>query len=30
SHGLVIKKWLLAHELARKGVHIDQQLGQHE
>ena len=30
SHGLAIKKWLLAHELARKGVHIDQQLGQHE
>ena len=30
SHGLAIKQWLLAHELARKGVHIDQQLGQHE
>ena len=30
SHGLAIKKWLLSHELARKGVHIDQQLGQHE
>lgn len=30
SHGLAIKKWLLAHELARKGVHIDQQLGQYE
>lgn len=29
-HGLVIKKWLLAHELAQEGVHIDQQLGQHE
>jgi methylated-DNA-[protein]-cysteine S-methyltransferase len=26
QHGLAIKKWLLAHE----GVHIDQQLGQHE
>ena len=29
-HGLVIKKWLLAHELGQEGVHIDQQLGQHE